>query len=420
MRKTRTPLFTSAEIRSVREPIERALTLPARAYIDENIFKAEVERIFMPTWTALCFAHTLPAAGDARPVELFGIPLIMVRGHDECIRVFHNICPYDGCPVLLTEQSKTKELVTLYHGWTYDLEGRLVRLPYWNGQPEPPLSALGKRPRNLAKVRAETRLGMVFVNLGGGAQPIDQHLAPMLQELDEYDLAVAIPVEDDAGEMARTGRTVASNWKTYLENAAINVLHEAFTHESYRQSPEVPRVKSGTKTYFDVARGPLMALGYELKGFAKTYGLTRDIPHLGHAPKAPPRNGYFLTYFPNVVMPIRLNMFRLNICLPERPGVTRLLHCSFVHPTVATGTEFKVFHRSLVERFHNAYQEDKVAIEAVQAARRSPAFTQHFYAPFWDVQHHHFNQLVMERLVPGYKKRPGRLVRSSQHRRRQA
>ncbi len=35
-------------------------------------------------------------------------------------------------------------------------------------------------------------------------------------------------------------------------------------------------------------------------------------------------------------------------------------------------------------------------IEAVQSARRSPVWRQHYYAPFWDRLHHRFNQLVME------------------------
>lgn len=41
-------------------------------------------------------------------------------------------------------------------------------------------------------------------------------------------------------------------------------------------------------------------------------------------------------------------------------------------------------------------EEDRLAIEAVQRARSSPVWRQHFYAPFWDALHHRFNQLVME------------------------
>jgi phenylpropionate dioxygenase-like ring-hydroxylating dioxygenase large terminal subunit len=38
------------------------------------------------------FDSALPAAGDARPFELFGMPLLAVRGADGVLRVFHNIC----------------------------------------------------------------------------------------------------------------------------------------------------------------------------------------------------------------------------------------------------------------------------------------------------------------------------------------
>lgn len=397
----RAQLFTQAEVQSVSAPIDQAATLPARAYTDEDIHRAEIERIFASNWSATCFAHTLPDPGDARPIEFLGIPLLVVRGCDRRVRVFHNICPYDGCPVLLTEARGLSELVTLYHGWTYDLLGRLLRIPYWSGDQDPSLSVLGDRPKDLIEVRSETRLGLVFVNIDGRAASVDDYLAPLFEELSDYDLTTVVPVEDDDGPMARIGRTVKANWKTYLENAAINVLHEAFTHEAYRKSPEVPRVKNGVKTYFDVAHGPLMALGYLLGDFAKTYGLTATMPHLGMSTTAPPRKGYFITLFPNVVMPIQMNMFRLNICLPEGPGQTRVLHCSFMRPNAVAVPDFAAYHLSLVELFHQAYREDAVAIEAIQRARRSPVFTQHFYSPFWDAQHHHFNRLVMDQMSIG-------------------
>lgn len=393
------PPLTPAEYASIRAPIAEATTLPARAFTSDAFFRAEVEKIFSPRWTALCYAHTLPDPGDLRPVTLFGMPLLAVRGDDRRIRVFHNICPYDGCPAALKPLSGAREIEVYYHGWRYDLRGRLVAAPYWNGDPNCDARGVGRGRGDLVEIRTETRLDVVFVNLDGGAPSIDDHLAPLLEETKEYDMAGAVPVEDDNGVLAREGRFLATNWKTYLENTAVNVLHEAFTHESYRKSPEVPRVKDGRKTYEDVARGPLMALKYGMADFARTYESGGATPHLGKDRGKPPAHGYFITYFPNLVMPFRRNMFRVNICLPEGPARTRLLHCGYFHPDAPGHPEFPDYHRTLVGRYRTAYAEDGAAVEAVQRARHSPAWTQHFYAPFWDIQHHHLNRLVADDLM---------------------
>ena len=47
-------------------------------------------------------------------------------------------------------------------------------------------------------------------------------------------------------------------------DAAINVLHESFTHEAYRRSPDIPRVRDGKKTFFTACEGPLLAFGFRM------------------------------------------------------------------------------------------------------------------------------------------------------------
>ena len=122
--------LTREELASIRAPIDRALTLPARAFTSPSFFDLEVERIFNRRWMALAFEGTLPEPGDMRPLELFGQPLALVRGDDGVLRVFHNVCPYDGCLAVLSEQRGAREIEIYYHGWRYDLRGRLLAAPY--------------------------------------------------------------------------------------------------------------------------------------------------------------------------------------------------------------------------------------------------------------------------------------------------
>ena len=380
------------ELESIRAPIDTALTLPARAYTSQAFFSQEVERIFEHHWMALAFEATLPSPGDMRPIELFGRALVLVRGDDGELRVFHNICPYDGCLVVREEMSGASMMEVYYHGWRYDLRGRLLAAPYWDGTASANVASLREGKGDLVEVRSQCRLGVVFVDLGHSAGSLEDHLAPLLRLLDAYDLEQAVQVEDEKTNLARQGRTVNGNWKTYLENAAINILHEGFTHQAYRRSPEIPRVRDGKPTFFTVRDGPLLAFGFDMADVARTYDAGGGTPHLGRS--HPPTQGFFATLYPNLAMPIRVNMFRLGICLPVRPDHTRILQCGSFHPDALSHPDFAAYHAGLEARYAKVYAEDRVAIESVQKGRHSPVFQRHFYAPLWDELHYGLNNLV--------------------------
>ena len=133
---------------------------------------------------------------------------------------------------------------------------------------------------------------------------------------------------------------------------------------------------------------------------ASTYASGGGTPHLGRSRARPPAKGLIVTLYPNAAMPIRVNMFRLGICLPEAPGRSRILQCSNVHPDAPAHSDFSAYHRGLAERYERVYEEDRIAIEAVQRARNSPVWQRHFYSPFWDELHHGLDNLVADDLSP--------------------
>ena len=115
--------------------------------------------------------------------------------------------------------------------------------------------------------------------------------------------------------------------------------------------------------------------------------------------RQPPTNGYFLTYYPNLVIPIRWNMAQANICIPEAAGRTRVYHMSYFHRHAPKSDAFADYHQRIVGGFTKVRAEDGRAVEAVQKARHSPAYQSHYYAPFWDAPHHPFNTLVADDLA---------------------
>ena len=228
-------------------------------------------------------------------------------------------------------------------------------------------------------------------------EKLDDHLAPMYRLLDEYALDRAVPVEDD-DVLARAGRTVDANWKTYLENASVNILHEGFTHETYRGSPDVPRVRGGERTFVTVPTGRCLAFGVPDERRAPHLCVwRRHPPHLGRSPSTPPSKGYFVTLYPNIAMPIRVRHVpardlpaRGTGPHPDSPlrqlpsGDAAAFRADTSPPTTAGSPSV----------YARVYDEDRIAIEAVQRRPKPPRlWRQHFYAAFWDELHYGLDNL---------------------------
>ncbi len=389
-------VMTRAERERVMAPVDEALTLPAQAFTDDAWHALEVERIFARNWTAVMFAAELPDAGDARPFDLLDQPLLAVRGSGGTLRVFHNIVPYDGCLALLRPASGLDCIDTPYHGLRYDLDGRLVGAPYWDGNPEAGPEALDGRPCDLVEVASAERFGTLFVNPDGAAGDVDGWLMPW-RRLVGADFAIdrLVPARDSGGQPLIERRIVNTNWKTYQENASINLLHEAFTHHIYRTSQEVPRVGASREPRFEFTmEGPLLAFAHSRDQSGATYDEVH-LPSAGHDIGTVPERGYFTTLYPNVNIPLLDTFAKVNIALPRGPGVTELRHLRFYAPEALEDPAFQDQERQVQQLFDIIHAEDRIMIEAVQAARSSPVCRQHYYSPFWDRLHHRFNQLVM-------------------------
>lgn len=383
----------------IRAPIGQAMTLPRQTFTDEAFFELERECIFSRHWSALCFTEQLPECGSLLPLELLGMPLLVVRGEDAVLRVFHNIVPYDGCLAVMDATTVSAQFSTPYHGWRYDLHGKLQSIPFWDGSEQPALDVVMGRG-DLAEVSCRCELGIVFVNLSEVPDSFDAFIRPLRSALSAYrsdTLRIGLASDET---LLIDQEHLASNWKTHYENWALNVLHESFTHEVYAESPQIPRVNErAEKTYVEHIDGDLMALSYRERDFAETYELD-ELPfnHLGIDPQQLPAHAFIGSLFPNLHLAVFPYFVHLIIALPVSAGVTRTLRAQFYEADSAVDRDFAAEREALQADFQGAGLEDGRITEAVQKARYSPAFEQQFYSPFWDQMHYTFTNRVLDAL----------------------
>ena len=114
----------------VSNPIEKSHGLPNECYTSEKYTQLERKKLFEDKWVVIGVASSLPKIGDAKPFDLLGIPIIILRDKKNKIRVFHNVCSHRGYKIL-QKDCKIKNVIRCpYHSWSYDLSGKLVATPH--------------------------------------------------------------------------------------------------------------------------------------------------------------------------------------------------------------------------------------------------------------------------------------------------
>jgi phenylpropionate dioxygenase-like ring-hydroxylating dioxygenase large terminal subunit len=184
---------------------------PVANYRSTERFVAELD-VLRSRPVAFCPAAALAEPGAYLSRDAGGEPVVAVRGDDGTVRAFRNVCRHRGAAVVCGAGRATA-LACPYHGWTYQLDGRLRGVPHKHGFPGLDLDASG-----LAPLAASEHHGIVFVAQHGAATP-----GPEIEEL-------AGIVTQDLQFAGSDETEHPVNWKilaeTFLEGYHIRSLHK--------------------------------------------------------------------------------------------------------------------------------------------------------------------------------------------------
>ena len=182
-----------------------------RIFTDPEIFSLERDRVFADVWKLVCHESELPNKGSYRAVTVAGYPLLVVKGHDEKIRTFFNICPHRGAPLVRDERGNFKKRIQcFYHLWTYDLDGKCTGITRPVGYKSVGIS---KEQIGLRPVRTELIGGLVFISINNDAEPLENYLGPMAN-------LIRLHFPDDKPlEVFHYHRSeINCNWKLWVDN----------------------------------------------------------------------------------------------------------------------------------------------------------------------------------------------------------
>lgn len=196
---------------------ESTMELPVSEYLDEAIWRREMDALFMRRPLVLGYSAELKAPGDYRAITIGKVPVILVRGRDGVARAFLNACRHRGTQLLDDGCGHAMRFACPYHAWTYDAQGALVGI-----YQEKLFGDVDKRERGLTQLSCVERAGIIWGILTPGI-PLDI----------EAWLGNYLPVLEGLGiaqwHVAERRTLSGPNWKVafdgYMEGYHFNVLH---------------------------------------------------------------------------------------------------------------------------------------------------------------------------------------------------
>jgi phenylpropionate dioxygenase-like ring-hydroxylating dioxygenase large terminal subunit len=192
-------------------------------YTDPRIFADEMERIFRRGWVFVGHDSEIPNPGDFVTRTLGGEPVIMVRDGNGSVLVLVNRCRHRGTLVCAAERGSARTFTCPYHGWSYDLGGALIGVPYPGGY-----GAFDKSVNGLLRLpRVADYRGFVFASFTAAGPPLAEHLGRATALIDRScDLSPPGRIELSAGWVKHR---CAANWKMLPENDSDG-YHLGFVH----------------------------------------------------------------------------------------------------------------------------------------------------------------------------------------------
>jgi phenylpropionate dioxygenase-like ring-hydroxylating dioxygenase large terminal subunit len=200
-------------------PLSEAYTIPAAWYTDARVAGLERENVFARTWQVVGRTDQLRRHGQYVTATVASEPIVVVRGSDNKLRAFFNVCRHHAMTVMNEPCGEAQHLRCPYHGWTYNLEGELRGMTEFEG-----VCNFDRAQNGLVPVRVETWDRFVFVNLDPQAAPLETFLGALVERAKPLGFSELKFVE-------RRSYTQNCNWKVYVDNFLDGGYHVPHMHK---------------------------------------------------------------------------------------------------------------------------------------------------------------------------------------------
>lgn len=199
----------------------RSHSLSSEAYTDAQWFAWDQTQILARSWQWVCHVEKLRNPGAYVTATIANQPIAVVRGRDDVLRAFYNVCKHRAHE-LLNGSGEITRIMCPYHAWTYRLDGDLVRAPHTESLTDFDVAAI-----YLDQVQVEEFCGFIYVNLDLDAGSLSAQSGDLETEIRHW-----APDIDKLTFAHRLSYDIRSNWKNIVDNF-LECYHCPTAHKDF-------------------------------------------------------------------------------------------------------------------------------------------------------------------------------------------
>ena len=376
----------------VSKPIKDAHGLPNECYTSKEYTLIERKKLFEDKWMVIGVASSLPNVGDAKPVDILGMPILLVRGKDKKIRVFHNVCSHRGLK-LVTKPGNIKNVIRCpYHSWSYNFDGELVATPHIGGMNIHQTKDFERSKSNLKEIRSYIWLDLIMININNNEMSFEEYIKPLSDRWEEF-----WPIKDrelinHSNDFGYFKLNANCNWKFAIEN--------------YCESYHLPWVHPGLNSYskiedhYHIQGLPNRFAGQGTVVYNPRFEGKEKFPCFPNWPKNKENIAEYVALFPNVMLGIHKDHYYAYWLEPINHEFTlEHMELYYVGEEAANSKKFELLRKQNHKQWEDIQKEDVDIIQGMQIGRNSPVYNGGNFSPVMDNPTHHFHKWVAQNLI---------------------
>lgn len=350
-------------------PLEQAHTIPSSWYVDEEIYQAECRHVFGTTWQVIGRLDQVAEPGSFLTANIAGEPVVAVRDEAGVLRAFYNVCRHRAATVMNEPQGMCSRLRCRYHGWTYDLQGRLRGMPEFDG-----VADFRRKEQGLPELPAAVWGPYVWAYFGAPpVQPLAEFLAPLPEMTRDMNLENLRFVE-------RREYVTECNWKVFVDNYQDGGYHINTVHPGLAGAIDYTHYRTQLAEHTTVQISPLRAAEDEAIGKVRT----------GDA-------AYYWWIFPNFMVNLYSGVMDTHWVLPLGPERCKVIMDWFFPPFASP--EAEQWARESIALSDTIQIEDVTISEEVQRGLRSRSYHTGRFSARREAAVYHFQKLLARYLM---------------------
>jgi phenylpropionate dioxygenase-like ring-hydroxylating dioxygenase large terminal subunit len=346
-------------------PLEAAWLPPSSWYNDARFYELERDTVFRNNWLIAARADQVRNTGDYVAGMMTGEPHVIVRSESGALNAFFNVCRHHAAQVM-SGAGCTESLVCPYHGWTYGLDGRLVKAPELGAVKDFDRQAFG-----LVPMHVESWCDLLFINMAKNPAT----LTPQLMELERRLRAMQL---DNLQFVARRTYRLHCNWKVYVDNYLDGGYHVGYLHQGLAAQLDMDSYQTEVFDRYSIQSGAgAGGDGASGSDFAERIG----------------DKVLYAWLYPNLMINRYGPMMDTNWVIPHGHDETEVIFDYYFTPETASDTEF--VEKSLAAS-DVVQQEDVDICESVQKGLGSSSYDRGRYSAKREQGELHFHRLLAQ------------------------